>query len=301
MSVRRRSRIARSVMLVLMSLFVLSAVAHAQVTRVTTGSAGEFEVTVQVSNEQCREVQIAQFIFYDARTPIGTQFAIPPATLRTGQAREFTFAFAQRPTRVVIRGTRNGASLEAAASVGPNRYECGTIVLGITGEQDVTAPTETPEHVSPLEHVPELAGIRPGMSPGQVVSQLRGRGFDVEIQGSEDRPKLGDVDDPLIIGALGSGLAVTGYWVSIPGGSLRAAMLHDRPFSSVFLIVVTNAFDIGIAWPPPGGGLGLFLDRPMALAPGTNFGNAPFSGSAALVLVIKVGGPAQPYVLSLSN
>jgi len=300
MNIQRRSSAARNVLLVLLGLLVLSSVAHAQVPRVTTGTAGEFEVTIQVSNERCREVQIAQFIFYAEQTPIGTQFAIPPATLRTGQTREFTFSFGQRPTQVVIRGTHNGETFQATASVGRNRYECGTIVLEVAGEDD-TVPTETPEHVSPLQHVPELEGIRPGMSPGQVVGHLRGRGFDVEIQGSEDRPKLGDVDDPLIIGALGSGLAVTGYWVSTPGGSLRAAVLHDRPFSSMFLIVVTNAFDMGIAWPPPGGGLGLFLDRPMALAPGTNFGNAPFSGTAALVLVIKVGGPAQPYVLSLSN
>ncbi len=261
------------------------------------GQQPQYEVFLEVTNDHCRQLQIAQFFFLRDGRPFHTQLAIPPASVSIGQSREFTFELSQRPTEVQLRGTRNGQTLNVTARVGTTRFDCGIIVLQVGDE----VPTERPP-VDELPELPaELRGIQPGMSPNQVVSHLRNRGFDVEVQGSEHRPKLGDVDDPLIIGALGPGLTVTGYWVSTTAGSLRAAVVHDRPMSTIFLIVVTNAFDLGIAWPPPGGGLGVFLDRPMALAPGTNFGDAPLSGTAALVLVIKLGGPAQPYVLSLSN
>ncbi len=259
---------------------------------------GQYEVVLEVSNEACRQVQIVQFIFLVGESPFASQFAIPPATISMRQARQFTFQMAQRPTAIRIRGTVDGQqTLDVTVGLGTTEYTCGTITMRIVGE---TPPEEGP--VDGLPDLPsELRGIQPGMRPEQVVNQLRDRGFEVEIQGSEEQPKLGDVDDPLLIGALGPGLTVTGYWVSTSGGTLRAAVLHDRPLSSVFLIVVTNFLDLGIAWSPTGGGLGVFLDRPMAMAPGTNFGDAPLSGTAALVLVVKLGGPAQPYVLSLSN
>ncbi len=104
------------------------------------------------------------------------------------------------------------------------------------------------------------------------------------------------------MGALGPGLQAVGYWVSSGTGQLRAAVTYDRPATPVVLWVVgiptlATCFSV----PPPGGGLTVFCDRPALFAPFTTFNGGPVPGIVFFVLVIKVGGPTMPFVLSLAG
>jgi hypothetical protein len=251
------------------------------------------QVFVQVSNEGCRGgVQISQFAFLRGSNLLGVKLFAPPVEIAYGETRQFEFELGDAPTAVNIRGTINRQQpLEVTAPVGVTEYECGLIQVSVSGEQ----PTEGPQLP------PELSGIAPGMPPQQVISRLQANGFDLEVQGSEAEPKFGNVDDPLIIGALGPGfLTGVGYWASAPG-QLRSAVIFDRPAINMVLLVVSNFGGFCFSITPVGGGLTLFCDRPAVLAPSTTFGGGPVPGTVFLVLVLKLGGPTQPFVLSLSG
>jgi len=252
------------------------------------------QVFVQVSNEGCRGgVQIAQFTFIKGSALLAVRLVTPPIEVAYQETRQFEFELNDTPTAVNLRGTIGGQQpLDVTAPVGTTEYECGVIELIVPGEEP--EPTEGPELP------PELGGIAPGMSPQQVISRLQLNGFDLEVQGSEAEPKLSDVSDPLMIGALGPGLTGVGYWVSGPG-QLRAVVLGDRPGTNMVLLVVSNFAGFCLSLTPPGGGLTLFCDRPAAFAPLTTIGGGPVPGTVFLVLVLKIGGSTQPFVLSLSG
>ena len=255
-----------------------------------------------ISNLSCRGgVQIVQLSWLQQQTLLATQLFTPPVVIPVETKREFKFELRATPTALLVRGAFIGAqgqatALELTVPVGQEtKYECGTILATIAGQQP-QPPTGQP----PLP--PGLPPLMPGMSPQQLISALQAAGATVEVQGSQDKPKIGNADDPLILGALGFGFQAVGYWVSSGTGQLRVAVTYDRPATPVVLWVVglptlATCFSV----PPPGGGLTLFCDRPVLFAPLTTFGGGPVPGFVFFVLVIKVGGPTMPFVLSLAG
>lgn len=252
------------------------------------------QAVVQISNQSCRGgVQVVQFTFLRDSTPFAIKIFAPAIGIAVGETKTFTFELTEKPTAVNIRGTISlQQALDVTAPVGTTQYACGLIQLSIPGEE--APPTEGPQLP------PQLSGLAPGMTPQQVLSLLQARGFEVAVQGSEAQPKISDASDPLIIGALGPAvLTGVGYWVSGPG-QLRAAVLTDQPATNMVLLVISNALGFCFSLTPPGGGVALFCDRPAAYAPATTFGGGPVPGTVFLVLILKIGGPTMPFVLSLS-
>ncbi|MBC7318693.1 hypothetical protein H5T57_05570 [Candidatus Bipolaricaulota bacterium] len=138
------------------------------------------------------------------------------------------------------------------------------------------------------------------------MSALQATGAEVQVQGSETKPKLSDAEDPIIVDALPGGFAVLGLWVSTAGGSLRATVTYDQPNTFVWLwiVPVPNFWNAAMAWSPwPGGGISVALDRPQTYQPLTQWGDAPVPGTLFFVLLIKwdMSPWPFPYVLSLSN
>lgn len=258
--------------------------------------------TAAISNLSCRGgVQIVQLVWLQHQTPIATQIFTPPVVIPFEAKREFKFELRGTPTALQVRGAfvvtaGQATALELIVPVGQEtKYECGTILATVAGQQP-QPPTGQPTLP------PGLPPLTPGMTPQQLISALQAAGATVEVQGSQDKPKIGNADDPLVLGALGPGLQAIGYWVSSGTGQLRAAVMYDRPATSVVLWVVgiptlATCFSV----PPPGGGLTVFCDRPAFFAPFTTFNGGPVPGVVFFVLVIKVGGPTMPFVLSLAG
>jgi len=278
-------RSARSWGVLILALAVLFAFGYGQAQQ-------PVQAVVIVSNEVCKGgVQLVQFVFLRDGVPFAIKLFAPAVEIGLGERQEFSFELAERPTAVNIRGMiEQQRPLDVTAPLGVTEYECGLIEFLIVGEE---VPPEEPQLP------PELRGISPGMTPQQILALLQARGFELVIQGSEAQPKISDVDDPLIIGALGPAILTgVGYWVSGPG-QLRAAVLTDRPGTNMVLLVISN-LGLCFSLTPPGGGVALFCDRPAAFAPVTTFGGGPVPGTVFLVLILKIGGPTMPFVLSLS-
>lgn len=252
------------------------------------------QAVVQISNQSCRGgVQVVQMTFLRDSTPLRIQLFVPAQGIAVGETKTFTFELTEKPTAVNIRGTINlQQALDVTAPIGTTQYACGLIQLSLPGEE--APPSEGPQLP------PQLSGLAPGMTAQQALAQLQANGFDLAVQGSEAQPKISDASDPLIIGALGPAvLTGVGYWVSGPG-QLRAAVLTDQPATNMVLLVISNALGFCFSITPLGGGVTLFCDRPAAYAPATTFGGGPVPGTVFLVLILKIGGPTMPFVLSLS-
>lgn len=255
-----------------------------------------------ISNLSCRGgVQVVQLGWLQNQTLLATQIFTPPVLIPIETRREFKFELRAVPTHLQVRGafvgsTGQATALDLTVPLGQEtKYECGTILAAVAGQQP-QLPTGQPTLP------PGLPPLTPGMNPQQVITALQAAGATVEVQGSQDKPKIGNADDPLILGALGAGFQAVGYWVSSGTGQLRAAVTYDRPATPVVLWVVgiptlATCFSV----PPLGGGLTVFCDRPALFAPLTTFGGGPMSGVVFFVLVIKVGGPTMPFVLSLAG
>ncbi|GBC75837.1 hypothetical protein HRbin07_00025 [bacterium HR07] len=256
-----------------------------------------------ISNLSCRGgVQIVQLGWLQNQTLLATQLFTPPVVIPIETKREFKFELRASPTALLVRGAFIGSqgqatALELTVPVGQEtKYECGTILATVAGQQPQPPTGQQPQLP------PGLPPLTPGMNPQQLIAALQSAGATVEVQGSQDKPKIGNADDPLVLGALGPGLQAVGYWVSSGTGQLRAAVTYDRPATPVVLWVVgiptlATCFSV----PPPGGGLTVFCDRPALFAPFTTFGGGPVPGVVFFVLVIKVGGPTMPFVLSLAG
>ncbi|MCX8103858.1 MAG: hypothetical protein N3E42_05440 [Candidatus Bipolaricaulota bacterium] len=259
--------------------------------------------TAVISNLTCRGgVQIVQLNWLQGQTLLATQLFAPPILIPVETKREFRFELRAIPTHLQVRGAfvataGQATALELTVPVGQEvKYECGTILASVAGQQPPQPPAGQPTLP------PGLPPLTPGMNPQQLIAALQAAGVTVEVQGTQDKPKIGDADDPLVLGALGPGLQAIAYWVSSGTGQLRAAVTYDRPLVPVVLWVVglptlATCFSV----PPPGGGLTVFCDRPALFAPFTTFGGGPVPGVVFFVLVIKVGGPTMPFVLSLAG
>lgn len=258
---------------------------------------------VRVNNTSCKgPVGIAKFTFQRGGFPVGVKVLSPPRSVELDQTRTFTFELNNRPTAVTIGG-RDDREREFSVQVEMGEredYRCGQITFTAEGEQ----PPEEDQQPQPGQgqaRLPSrLQGISPGSSPQEVLNQLRRSGADLEVQGSRNNPKLGNVADPMLIGSLGSGFTATAYWVNGPG-QLRAVVTWDRPSSSMVLLVVSSSFNFCASVPPTGGGIEVSCDAPASTEPLTTIGNAPVPGNTFLVIAVKLSGPAQQYVLSLSG
>lgn len=258
--------------------------------------------TAVISNANCRGgVQLLQLTWLQNQVPLATQLFTPPVIIAVETKREFKVELRAVPTHLQVLGAYVGGQgqsvrLELSVPVGQEtKYECGTIVATVAGQQP-QPPTGQPTLP------PGLPPLTPGMNPQQLLAALQAAGVTVEVQGTQDKPKIGNADDPLVLGALGPGLQAVAYWVGSGTGQLRAAVMYDRPLVPVVLWVVglptlATCFSV----PPPGGGLTVFCDRPAFFAPLTTFGGGPVPGVVFFVLVIKVGGPTMPFVLSLAG
>lgn len=256
-----------------------------------------------ISNLSCRGgVQIVQLTWLQNQTPLATQIFTPALLIPIETKREFKFELRAVPTHLQVRGAFAAAAgqataLELTVPVGQEiKYECGTILATVAGQQPQPPAGQQPTLP------PGLPPLTPGMNPQQLLAALRAAGATIEEQGTQDKPKIGNADDPLVLGALGPGLQAVAYWVGSGTGQLRAAVTYDRPAVPVVLWVVgiptlATCFSV----PPPGGGLTVFCDRPALFAPFTTFNGGPVPGVVFFVLVIKVGGPTMPFVLSLAG
>lgn len=257
-----------------------------------------------VTNVGCRAgVQIVQIAWLKGNSPLTVQLFTPPVVLAIETKREFQFELRDTPTSANVRGATLSATgapvtIDVTVPVGSEtKYECGAILATVAGQQPPQPPTTGQPQLPP-----GLPPLTPGMNPQQLIAALRAAGATVEEQGTQDKPKIGNADDPLILGALGPGFQVVGYWVSSGTGLLRAAVTYDRPAVPVVLWVVgVPTFATCFSVPPPGGGLTVSCDRPALFAPFTTFTGGPVPGFIFFILVIKAGGPTMPFVLSLAG
>lgn len=258
------------------------------------------QASVVIRNDTCTGgVQVSQIVWVRGEQVIG--FQILQVLVRMGQTYTSEAQLTAGPTSVVIRGTAQGQSFEVVVPVGSTvNYACGTMTA-TAGQQP---QTETPSGAQPSfpAGMPRPA-LTPGMNPSQLIATLQAAGAQVEVQGSESKPKLGDADDPILVGAFPTGFAAQALWVSTTG-SLRVAVAHDRPSAFIWLWVVPvpNFWNTVTAWSPLTGALTVSVDRPQIYQPLTQWGNAPVPGTLFFVLVIKWDlGPAMPFVLFLSQ
>lgn len=258
------------------------------------------QASVAIRNETCPAgVQLSQIVWVRGEQVIGLQ--ILQVLVRMGQTYTSEAQLSLAPTSVVVRGLAQGQAFEATVPVGRTvQYACGTITATLAGQPATEGPAGgQPEFPAGMPR----PNLTPGMTPAQLIAALQAAGAQVEVQGSESRPKLGDAADPILVGAFPTGFAARALWVSTTG-SLRVAVAHDRPsaFLWLWVVPVPNVWNTATAWTPLTGALTVSLDRPQALQPFTQWGNAPVPGNLFFVLLIKWDlGPAMPYVLTLSN
>jgi len=263
------------------------------------------EPTLFMSNNCSIQVVVGSLTWFNNNNVARLQLSIPPVSIPSGQTVQFLFdedgVSDVVPTSVQITGSEGGqdfvltveANNTASTQCINASYRTGGTQDNGGGQTEVPNNTQVP--------VPaEVDGLQ-GLTPDQAIATLQSRGVQVDVQGSQANPKLGNVDDPLILGALGSGFQASAVWVSAPG-QLRASITYDQPNANMVLMVIGGGFCLGLSPTFLGiGGLSVGCDRPAALAPFTTIGGGPVPGFVFLVLTIKLGGPTLPYVLSLSS
>lgn len=261
-------------------------------------------VSATIANENCPAgFQLSQVVWLRGEQPIGLQ--ILQVLIRQGQSYTVTQELSAMPTRVVIRGSTGGQPIEERVPMGQTaKFLCGTISTS-PGASGPTPGQPTAPEVQLPTGMPKVP-LKPGMSPAQLLSSLQAAGAQMQVQGSQDKPKLGDAEDPILLGALPGGLAALGLWVSTAGGSLRVSVAYDQPSSFVWMwiVPVPNFWNAAMAWSPwPSGGISVSLDRPQAFQPLTQWGDAPVPGNLFFVLLVKWSASTWPFpfVLSLSN
>lgn len=291
----------KTTLLVAVVLIGLALIATSQTSTAVTAR-------VRVSNTTCKgPVGVSRFTFQRDGFPIGIKALSPPRSVELDRTRNFTFELNNRPTSVTVRGIDDREQeFSVQVAMGEREdYRCGQITAISEGEEppeeDEQRPPEQGQRQQGRARLPSrLQGISPGSSPQDVLNQLRRSGADLEVQGSRNNPKLGNVADPMMIGSLGNGFAATAYWVNGPG-QLRAVVTWDRPSTSMVLMVVSSSNNFCASVPPTGGGIEVSCDASAANEPLTTIGNAPVPGNTFLVVAVKLSGPPQHYALSLSG
>jgi len=230
------------------------------------------KASLQVSNDRCKGgVQISQIVFLKTFIPIHIQILAPPIEVAVGTTKEFLFELKDTPTSASIKGTiERQRPLDVDVPVGKTEYPCGIIQLSLVGAPP--PPSEKP--------------IVPGQSLEQVLQTLQLRGVSTRIEGSQDKPKLSDVSEPMLLRAI-AGSSAQLIWISSPG-TLRSVITWDNPAVDLDLIVFGFPGGFCFQLSPPGI-LAETCDRP-----------TPVPGMVFAVLIINWSLTPQAYVLSLS-
>ncbi len=260
--------------------------------------------TLFVSNQCSVTVNVAQLSWVDGSTLAKLELKIPATNVPSGQTVEFPFDETGNsdvvPTSVQLAGTEGGQPYNLTVEANSTATtQCISASYRTGGGTQGGGQTEVPNNTD-VPVPAEVSGLQ-GLTPDQAIATLQSRGAQVDVQGSQANPKLGNVDDPLILGALAPGFQASAVWVSAPG-QLRASVTYDQPNANMVLMVIGGGFCLSLSPTFLGiGGLSVSCDRPAALAPFTTVGGGPVPGFVFLVLTIKIGGPTLPYVLSLST
>lgn len=251
-----------------------------------------------VSNNCQMSITVSQIVWFNGSSPIKFELKFPAQSIPSGQTVEFPFSGDSTPTSAQVTGTEGSTPYTLTVEAnGTAKGECASVSMRVAGQTTTRPTTEPTEGNVPVPS--ELSGLQ-GMTAQQVLNTLQARGFEVNVQGSEASPKVGDVGDPILLGALSSGFQASAVFVSAPG-QLRAAVTYDQPNANVVMIVIGGGFCLSLSPTFVGvGGLSVSCDRPAIMAPFTTVGGGPVAGFVFLVLTIKLGGPTLPYVLSLS-
>ena len=271
---------------------------QAALTQTTTGVQPQSQdIIVRIAND-CNSTLIAQsFNFSDGRSS-QIKLILPGIQVAAGSTEDIPFDDINLdPTTVVVAGVLGNQNFSATAAVNDpaNVGQCANIFLFVGGQT-----SEIPGTSGQAQLPSDFQGFE-SLSAEQAIVQLQSKGYTVDVQGSAASPKLGDVSDPLLLGALPSGLQARAIFVSAPG-QLRAAATYDQSNANVILMVFGGGFCASLSPTFVGvPGLSVNCDRPAAMAPFTTIGGGPVAGFVHLVLLIKLGGPTLPYVLSLSS
>lgn len=261
--------------------------------------------TLFVSNQCSVTVAVGQIAWFSGNTLVKLELKVPPTNIPSGQTVEFPFDEEGDsdvvPTSVQVLGTEGGQNFNLTVEANSTATtQCINASYRTGRTNNDNGQSEVPNTQTDVPVPAEVAGLQ-GLTPDQAIATLQSRGVQVDVQGSQANPKLGNVDDPLIIGALASGFQASAVWVSAPG-QLRAAVTYDQPAANVVMLVFGGGFCLSLSPTFLGvGGLSVNCDRAAALAPFTTIGGGPVPGFVFLVLTIKLGGPTLPYVLSLST
>lgn len=250
----------------------------------TQGQQVQVTVTLTFTN-LCEDVLITltQIVL---QSGLSLHVSVEQIELPPGESYELTRELSFTPRTLTVVGFMNREQFKATIDPlpynQPFRVEetdgCLQILATLTGQQP---PTQPPTQ-------PEAKPIVPGQNLNQVLATLQARGMSVRQEGSQTKPKLGDVSDPMLLRAI-SGFSAQLLWVSAPG-TLRSVITWDNP--SVDLDLIVFGFPFGFCFQlNPTGILAEVCDR----AP---FG--PVSGTVFAVLVINWSPLPQAYVLSLS-
>jgi len=284
----------------LLSLLVIGLIgAGDAMTQTTSGVQTTTTPTLTVQNT-CTNATVSpnQLTWFEGSSAVLFQLIIQPP-IGPNESREFEFDGDANITSVQVVGvvtigsrpTNFDLTVQANSSA---QAECVFASLNTGGQ---TTPTPESGQVA-LPN--ELQGFE-SLTPDQAIASLQSRGFSTDVQGSQANPKLGDVSDPLLLGALDAGFSARAIWVSAPG-QLRASALYDQPGANLVLLVFGGGFCASLSPTFVGlSGLSVDCDRPAIMAPFTTIGGGPVPGFVFLVLLVKIGGPALPYVLSLSS
>lgn len=258
--------------------------------------------TLFVSNTCSTNALVGQIAWFVNNTLVRLQ--IVPTTIPGGNTAEYPFDEDgddnRIPTTVQVTGSAGGQPFNLTVEANNTATaECVNASYRTGGTTD-NGQSEVPNTQTDVPVPAEVDGLQ-NLTPDQAIATLQSRGVQVDVQGSQANPKLGNVDDPLILGALASGFQASAVWVSAPG-QLRASVTYDQPNANIVMIVIGGGFCLSLSPTFLGiGGLNVSCDRAAALAPFTTIGGGPVPGFVFLVLTIKLGGPTLPYVLSLST
>jgi len=239
----------------------------------------QVEVTISFTNVCESATLTIQQIVLSAGKSIDITFTSLP--VRPGETVDFTRQLAFTPQRLGLSGTLDGQPFSVA-------FEPLPVGTPVRDQGEVGGCLEVLVTLSGgPEEQPGKKPISEGQSLQQVLQLLQLRGVSIRTEGSQTKPKLSDVSDPMLLRAI-PGFSAQLIWVSSPG-TLRSVIAWDDP--SVDLDLLVFGFGACFQLTPPGV-LAEVCDRaPFGPVPGTIFA----------VLVINWSPVPQAYVLSLSS
>ncbi|HED03800.1 MAG TPA: hypothetical protein ENI60_03415 [Candidatus Fraserbacteria bacterium] len=244
------------------------------------------QATVKISNI-CQEstLSISQLLL--SGPSFKSLKIISGVALKPGGSASFNFNVSGTPTALTVVGAvdqRSFTSTFSPLALGSSQQDqshCLQIFVTASGTGGQQPPPSQGKN-----------GIVPGESLAQVQQLLQLRGIAIRTEGSQNKPKLSDVNDPMLLRALPP-LNAQLIFVSSGTLTLRSLIAWDRPSTDLDLLV----FGIGGSFCfqlNPAGILGEFCDR-------VPFGPVVSPIGVFAVLVINWSPVTQAFVLSLAG